>query len=115
MAFEIGKTYKTRIGQDRKVVAETSDGMLIVEDVRKFLNYRNPDGTSQKNPNFDLIDPDEPTPVEREKIAKCLLAARYEGSSGNLLKDGRSITDLSSTTAQELAKAILEVLRDESR
>jgi hypothetical protein len=114
MAFEIGKTYKTRIGQDRKVVAETSDGMLIVEDVRKFLNYRNPDGTSQKNPNFDLIDPDEPTPVEREKIAKCLLAARYMGSY-NHLKDGRSLTDLSSTPAQELAKAILEVLRDESR
>jgi hypothetical protein len=76
MKWEIGRTYRTKGGYNRKVVAVLPDGRLIVED-RPFgrLSYRQSDGTfvnsagARVRADIDLVNPDEPTPEEQKFIA----------------------------------------------
>jgi hypothetical protein len=88
--FEVGKTYKTRDGQKRKVVATTSDGRLIVEITETNLGYRRSDGTCRENKHWDLIS-DEATSEERELFAQIMESLGFQ-SSAHLMRSNATPT-----------------------
>jgi hypothetical protein len=85
MKWEIGKEYKCRNGSIVTLVAFHSDGRLICDKARQLV-YRNPDGTyigpnGRRFDGYNIINPDEPTAEERERLARILDAFGFRGAA----------------------------------
>ena len=116
MKWEVGKTYRSRNGVHYILQAFAPDGRLIVQMVGApaTLRYRKADGTPEctdsecngKCMEWDLINPDEPTDEEREKIAKIFELFNMNGSADAVRKDN------SLGYTRNIAARVLEILRE---
>ena len=109
MKWEIGKEYKLRNGDTVTLVAFHTDGRLIL-DKNGILVYRSSDGTflnrGGRDPFYDLINPDEQTDEEREKIVKIFEVFNMNGSA-DAVRKGNSLG-----YTRNIAAKVLEILRE---
>lgn len=60
--------------------------VLVVEDGRSCLAYREADGTSKEDSGLSLVNKPEPTPEEREWVARFMEAGGYTDTAKQLRK-----------------------------